>query len=227
MECSAMGGTTRAKNCPYDSGQERLRRERPIGGNVSRRSPLFRRSHFRTKVSEFAIVNMFVPGPMPKESKGDGKYFAWGKRNEPWATVFRTHHADTRCVGIRKPLELTTALSPNKHPNRCALFRLMDKPLAPRICFALTLAAASCLAFEVPEECQSPGACSRTLQSRKQTPTGPFLGGIGTRYNRTELCESILKPNVKIAQGFETQWLKTGTTKKSKSLPPREVRATT
>lgn len=40
-------------------------------------------------------------------------------------------------------------------------------------------------------------------------PKGPFLGGIGTRYSRAELCESILKPNVKIAQGFETQWFKT------------------
>jgi putative membrane-bound dehydrogenase-like protein len=40
------------------------------------------------------------------------------------------------------------------------------------------------------------------------TPTdtlkGPFLGGIATRYSRTELLESILKPSAKIAQGFET-----------------------
>ncbi len=42
-----------------------------------------------------------------------------------------------------------------------------------------------------------------------EAPKGPFLGGIGTRYSRTELCESILKPNAKIAQGFETQWFKT------------------
>ena len=32
-----------------------------------------------------------------------------------------------------------------------------------------------------------------------------MLGGIGTRYNRAELCESILKPSAKIAQGFESQ----------------------
>jgi putative membrane-bound dehydrogenase-like protein len=50
-------------------------------------------------------------------------------------------------------------------------------------------------------------ACHTT--SSAETPKGPFLGGIGTRYNRTELCESILKPNAKIAQGFETQWFKT------------------
>jgi putative membrane-bound dehydrogenase-like protein len=50
-------------------------------------------------------------------------------------------------------------------------------------------------------------ACHTT--SSAETPKGPFLGGIGARYNRTELCESILKPNAKIAQGFETQWFKT------------------
>jgi putative heme-binding domain-containing protein len=50
-------------------------------------------------------------------------------------------------------------------------------------------------------------ACHTTRSD--EAPKGPFLGGIGTRYNRTELCESILKPNAKIAQGFETQWFKT------------------
>ena len=44
--------------------------------------------------------------------------------------------------------------------------------------------------------------------SADQPPKGPFLGGIATRYSRTELCESILKPGAKIAQGFETQWFK-------------------
>ncbi len=42
-----------------------------------------------------------------------------------------------------------------------------------------------------------------------EAPKGPFLGGIGARYSRAELCESILKPNAKIAQGFETQWFQT------------------
>ncbi len=42
-----------------------------------------------------------------------------------------------------------------------------------------------------------------------QPPKGPFLGGISTRYKRAELCESVLKPSAKIAQGFETQWFKT------------------
>ncbi len=45
--------------------------------------------------------------------------------------------------------------------------------------------------------------------SSDEAPKGPFLGGIGTRYSRTELCESILKPSAKIAQGFETQAFKT------------------
>jgi putative membrane-bound dehydrogenase-like protein len=50
-------------------------------------------------------------------------------------------------------------------------------------------------------------ACHTTRAD--ETPKGPFLGGIGTRYSRVELCESILKPSAKIAQGFETQWFKT------------------
>jgi putative heme-binding domain-containing protein len=51
-------------------------------------------------------------------------------------------------------------------------------------------------------------ACHTT--SSEEPPKGPFLGGIATRYSRAELCESILKPSAKIAQGFETQWFKTG-----------------
>jgi putative heme-binding domain-containing protein len=45
--------------------------------------------------------------------------------------------------------------------------------------------------------------------SSEEAPKGPYLGGIATRYSRAELCESILKPSAKIAQGFETQWIKT------------------
>jgi putative heme-binding domain-containing protein len=41
--------------------------------------------------------------------------------------------------------------------------------------------------------------------SEKEPPKGPMLGGITTRYSRPELCESILKPSAKIAQGFESQ----------------------
>ena len=45
--------------------------------------------------------------------------------------------------------------------------------------------------------------------SADEPPKGPFLGGISVKYSRPELCESILKPSAKIAQGFETQWFKT------------------
>lgn len=41
-----------------------------------------------------------------------------------------------------------------------------------------------------------------------EPPKGPYLGGILERYNRAELTESIIKPNAKISQGFETQWFK-------------------
>jgi putative heme-binding domain-containing protein len=44
--------------------------------------------------------------------------------------------------------------------------------------------------------------CHTTAVSEQ--PKGPFLGGISTRYKRFELCESILKPSAKIAQGFDT-----------------------
>ena len=37
-----------------------------------------------------------------------------------------------------------------------------------------------------------------------EQPKGPFLGG-SARFKRPELCESILKPSAKIAQGFVTQ----------------------
>lgn len=44
--------------------------------------------------------------------------------------------------------------------------------------------------------------------SPEEPPKGPLLAGIAQRYNRDELCESIMKPSAKIAQGFETQWFK-------------------
>ncbi len=44
--------------------------------------------------------------------------------------------------------------------------------------------------------------------SAQEPPKGPMLGGIARRYSRAELCESIIKPSAKIAQGFESQHLK-------------------
>ena len=44
--------------------------------------------------------------------------------------------------------------------------------------------------------------------SAEEPPKGPLLAGIAQRYNRDELCESIMKPSAKIAQGFETQYFK-------------------
>ncbi len=49
-------------------------------------------------------------------------------------------------------------------------------------------------------------ACHTT--SAAEPPKGPMLAGIATRYSRAELCESILKPSAKIAQGFESQYFK-------------------
>ena len=41
--------------------------------------------------------------------------------------------------------------------------------------------------------------------AKGQAIKGPYLGDVTTRYNRSELTESILKPSAKIAQGFETK----------------------
>jgi hypothetical protein len=40
------------------------------------------------KFLDLPIVNIFVPGPMPKAGGvGGGKYFAWGERKESWSVV--------------------------------------------------------------------------------------------------------------------------------------------
>jgi putative membrane-bound dehydrogenase-like protein len=49
---------------------------------------------------------------------------------------------------------------------------------------------------------QSCVACHTTADG--QTPKGPHLVDIGKRYKADELVESILKPSVKLAQGYET-----------------------
>jgi putative heme-binding domain-containing protein len=52
---------------------------------------------------------------------------------------------------------------------------------------------------------------------------GPHLAGIGTRYSRVELLESILKPSAKIAQGFETHVITTVSGKKYTGFVVRET----
>ncbi len=42
-----------------------------------------------------------------------------------------------------------------------------------------------------------------------EPPKGPILSAVAKIYDRAALTESILKPNAKIAQGFESQWFKT------------------
>ena len=66
------------------------------------------------------------------------------------------------------------------------------------------------------------GCAACHTMNANEAPKGPFLGGIGTRYSRTELCESILKPNAKIAQGFETQSFKTKDDEEMEGFVTRE-----
>ena len=49
-------------------------------------------------------------------------------------------------------------------------------------------------------------ACHTTRAD--EPPKGPMLAAVAKTYDRAALTESILKPNAKIAQGFETQWFK-------------------
>ena len=50
-------------------------------------------------------------------------------------------------------------------------------------------------------------ACHTTRAD--EPPKGPMLAAVAKTYDRAALTESILKPNAKIAQGFETTWFKT------------------
>lgn len=54
---------------------------------------------------------------------------------------------------------------------------------------------------------QSCIACHTTADG--QTPKGPHLVDIGKRYKAEELVESVLKPSVKLAQGYETYQFET------------------
>jgi putative heme-binding domain-containing protein len=45
-------------------------------------------------------------------------------------------------------------------------------------------------------------ACHTTTPAEPEK--GPYLGGIFTRYSRTEVLESIVRPGAKVAQGFAT-----------------------
>jgi putative heme-binding domain-containing protein len=44
--------------------------------------------------------------------------------------------------------------------------------------------------------------------TRAEPPKGPFLGDVGNRLKRAEICESVLKPSAKIAKGYETQFFR-------------------
>ncbi len=45
--------------------------------------------------------------------------------------------------------------------------------------------------------------------STNEPPKGPFLGDLASRYSKAEIIESIVRPNAKIAQGFETATVET------------------
>ena len=38
------------------------------------------------KILDLPIISMFVPAPWPKTTR-EGKYFAWGERDQPWSVT--------------------------------------------------------------------------------------------------------------------------------------------
>ena len=39
---------------------------------------------------------------------------------------------------------------------------------------------------------------------KHEDPKGPFLGDVGAKFDAKYLCESVMRPSAKIAQGFDT-----------------------
>jgi putative heme-binding domain-containing protein len=66
------------------------------------------------------------------------------------------------------------------------------------------------------------GCAACHTASPEETEKGPYLGGIGTRYSRAELVESILRPNAKVAQGFATNWFETSDGRQVQGFVTRE-----
>ncbi|EEF63177.1 DUF7133 domain-containing protein [Pedosphaera parvula] len=56
---------------------------------------------------------------------------------------------------------------------------------------------------------QTVGCVKCHTTSKSEPLKGPFLGDIATRYSKTEIIESILRPNAQIAQGFVTTTVQT------------------
>lgn len=63
-------------------------------------------------------------------------------------------------------------------------------------------------------------ACHTTTPD--EPAKGPIMSAVAKIYDRATLAESILKPNAKIAQGFESQWFKTGNGEQVEGFVTRE-----
>jgi putative heme-binding domain-containing protein len=63
-------------------------------------------------------------------------------------------------------------------------------------------------------------ACHTTTAD--EPAKGPILSAVVKIYDRPALAESILKPNAKIAQGFESQWFKTKSGEQVEGFVTRE-----
>ena len=60
-----------------------------------------------------------------------------------------------------------------------------------------------------PHTVHAPGLRGLPHDAAGETPKGPHLGGIATRYSNAELIESIVRPAAKVAQGFATNAFET------------------
>jgi hypothetical protein len=81
-------GETRQKLPSVSLGKSDFVVSGPLVDTFRARSKSWNERTLGEKILDLPIVSLFVPQPMPV-SRGGGKYFAWGDRDKPWATVAR------------------------------------------------------------------------------------------------------------------------------------------
>jgi hypothetical protein len=79
-------GETRQKSPGVSLGKSDFVVSGPLVDTFRVRPRSGRERSLGEKILDLPIVSLFVPQPMPV-SHGTGKYFVWGERDRPWATV--------------------------------------------------------------------------------------------------------------------------------------------
>jgi putative membrane-bound dehydrogenase-like protein len=128
-------------------------------------------------------------------------------KSETYAYQVKAHLADDR------PAVRTAAAAAAAHLDLSdATGDAPDKVTIATLPYEQTLAAATAAKGDVElgeRLFLTQGCIACHTVAKSEPPKGPYLGGIGQRYSRSELIESIVKPNAKIAQGFVTHYFVT------------------